>query len=88
MLPKCKFMFVLCDVFGRFEVLDSAVVFFFMYSNDSTVHDGSWFYLKVIYIYVWLFPVPPAILVGDYSTLFKRVFMLFEALLLFILFHL
>lgn len=25
MLPKCKFMFVLCDVFGGFEVLDSAV---------------------------------------------------------------
>lgn len=35
MLTKCKFMFVLCDVFGGFEVLDSTAVFT-LYSNDST----------------------------------------------------
>lgn len=39
MLTKCKFMFVLCDVSGGFEVLDSADVFI-LYSNDSTGDHG------------------------------------------------
>ena len=30
MLTKCKFMFVLCDVSGGFEVLDSAVCVYFV----------------------------------------------------------
>lgn len=41
MLTKCKFMFVLCDVSGRFEVLDSAVCVYFFYKSDSMgVNDG------------------------------------------------
>lgn len=47
MLPKCKFMFDLCDVFGGFEVLGSAAVYFVNVSTGVSV-SLCYFYLTAI----------------------------------------
>lgn len=44
-------MFVLCDVSGRFEVLDTAVCVFLYKSDSVGDNDGLWFYLKMMHCF-------------------------------------
>lgn len=69
MLTKCKFMFVLCDVSGRSEVLGSAAVFNLFVS--AGVSETLWyFYLTKLHISGVDFDIMP------YSVIFFLIFQL------------